>query len=133
MPLEFYDENNPGRIASRVAKGLANHTWTYPEISGQLIPKLTRILGIFVIIWCIEWRIAILFLISFVFILLFSIKDLKKLISQEEILDKHQENTESRTSEIITNVKTVKAFATEAAELQRQRNRLKSRTKSSLV
>jgi len=124
LPLEFYDENNPGRIASRVAKGLANHTWTYPEISGQLIPKLTRIFGIFVVIWCIEWRIAILFLISFVFILLFSIKDLKKLISQEEILDKHQENTESRTSEIVTNVKTVKAFATEAAELQRQRNRL---------
>jgi len=67
--LEFYDENNPGRIAGRVARGLANHTWTYPEIAGQLIPKLARVLGIFVIIWFIEWRIAILFLISFVFIL----------------------------------------------------------------
>ena len=33
------------------------------------------------------------------------------------------ENTESRTSEIITNIKTVKAFATEASELKRQRQR----------
>lgn len=124
LPLEFYDENNPGRIAGRIARGLANHTWTYPEIAGQLIPKLFRVLGIFVIIWFIEWRIAILFLISFVFILSFTLKDLRTLMSKERTLDRHQENTESRTSEIVTNVKTVKAFATEAAELKRQGDRL---------
>ncbi len=124
LPLEFYDENNPGRIAGRVARGIANHTWTYPEVAQMLIPKLFRVLGIFVIISLIEWRIAILFLISFVVILSFTLKDLIKLTSQEGILDKHQENTESRTSEIITNIKTVKAFATEASELKRQSDRL---------
>lgn len=124
LPLEFYDENNPGRIAGRLAKGLANHTWTYPEIAGQLIPKLARVLGIFVVIGFIEWRIALLFLISFVFILGFSLKNLRELIIEEGLLDHHQENTESRTSEIITNIKTVKAFATEATELNRQRKRL---------
>ncbi|HEY9652325.1 MAG TPA: ABC transporter transmembrane domain-containing protein, partial [Coleofasciculaceae cyanobacterium] len=121
LPLEFYDENNPGRIAGRVARGIANHTWTYPEIAGQLIPKLARVLGIFVVIWLIEKRIAILFLLSFIAILGFSLKDLRGLIAKEAILDKHQENTESRTSEIVTNVKTVKAFATEASELKRQK------------
>jgi ATP-binding cassette, subfamily B, bacterial len=124
LPLEFYDENNPGRVAGRLAKGLANHTWTYPEIAGQLIPKLARVCGIFVVIWFIEWRIALLFLISFVFILGFSLKNLRELIIEESLLDHHQENTESRTSEIITNIKTVKAFATEATELNRQRQRL---------
>ncbi|MGB7443474.1 MAG: ABC transporter ATP-binding protein [Coleofasciculaceae cyanobacterium] len=124
LPLDFFDENNPGRIAGRVAKGLANHTWTYPEIAGQLIPKLARVVGIFVIIWFIEWRIAVFFLISFVFILSFSLKDLRELIAEEQLVDRHQENTESRTSEIITNIKTVKAFATEAVELKRQRQRL---------
>src|SRR5919202_4161714 len=124
LPLEFYDENNPGRIAGRVARGVANHTWTYPEIAGQLIPKLMRVLGIFIVIWFIDWRIALVFLISFVFILSFSLKDLRELIAKERTLDRHQENTESRTSEIITNVKTVKAFATEAAELKRQQARL---------
>lgn len=43
---------------------------------------------------------------------------------QEERLDRYMEDTESRTSEIITNIKTVKAFATEGLELQRQRQRL---------
>jgi ATP-binding cassette subfamily B protein len=61
---------------------------------------------------------------SFVFILSFSLQDLKQLIAKEEILDKYQENTESRNSEIITNIKTVKAFATEALEMKRQRKRL---------
>ena len=44
LPLGYYDENNPGRIAGRIARGIENHTWTYPEIAGQLIPKLARIL-----------------------------------------------------------------------------------------
>lgn len=124
LPLEFYDENNPGRIAGRIARGLENHTWTYPEIAGQLIPKLCRVLGIFVIILLIEWRIAILFLISFVAILGLSLRDLRQLMEQERRLDKYMENTQSRTSEIVTNIKTVKAFATEAQEMKRQRQRL---------
>ncbi len=125
LPLEFYDENNPGRIASRVAKGLSNYTWTYPEIAGQLIPKLFRVLGIFVFIWVIEWRIAVLFLISFVVILSFTLKKLQRLMWYESRLDRYMEDTESRTSEIITNIKTVKAFATERKELKRQEQRLR--------
>jgi ATP-binding cassette, subfamily B, bacterial len=124
LPLEFYDENNPGRIAGRVARGLSNHTWTYPEIAGQMIPKVIRVLGIFVMILLIDWRIALLFLASFVFILSFTLKNLTHLMRKEEILEKYEENTESRTSEIVTNIKTVKAFATEAEELNRQSQRI---------
>ncbi|MDX2229245.1 MAG: ABC transporter ATP-binding protein [Leptolyngbyaceae cyanobacterium bins.349] len=124
LPLEFYDENNPGRIAARVARGLSNHTWTYPEVVGQMFPKLFRVVGIFVIIWLIEWQIALLLLVSFVGIIAFSVSGLTHLADQEEKLEKYMENTESRTSEIITNIKTVKAFATESQELRRQQERL---------
>jgi ATP-binding cassette, subfamily B, bacterial len=124
LPLDFYDENNPGRVAGRIARGIYNHTWSYPEIAGQLIPKLFRVLGIFVILGFIDLRIALAFVGSFMFILSFGFLKLSRLIKQEEILDRYMENTESRTSEIITNIKTVKAFATEANELERQRQRL---------
>ena len=124
LPLEFYDENNPGRIAGRIARGLSNHTWTYPEIAGQLIPKLFRVVGIFCIIWLIDWPIAALCLISFIVILGYSLRDLQRLNKKEQVLDRYMENTESRTSEIISNIKTVKAFATETVELARQRQRL---------
>ncbi len=124
LPLAFYDEYNPGRIAGRISRGLENHTWSYPEIAGEMIPKLFRVLAIFVMIWLIEWRIAVAFLISFIFILSFSITNLQKLIKMEAVLDRYYENTESRTSEIITNIKTVKAFAVETAELTRQSRRL---------
>lgn len=123
LPLGYYDENNPGRIAGRIARGIENHTWTYPEIAGQLIPKLARILGIFVMILVVAPGIAIAFLISFILILTYSFKHLRILILKEELLEKHEENTESRTSEIITNIKTVKSFATEAQEYQRQQRR----------
>jgi len=93
------------------------------------MPKLFRVLGIFVIIWLIEWRIAVIFLVSFVLILSFTLKDLKHLMDQERRLDKYMENTQSRNSEIVTNIKTVKAFATEALELKRQRQRLKRELK----
>ena len=124
LPLGFYDENNPGRSAGRVARGLSNHTWTYPEIAGQLIPKLFRIAGIFLLIAWIDWRIALTFLVSFIVILSFSFKDLVRLNKKEQVLDSYMENTESRTSEIVTNIKTVKAFAAEGQELKRQSQRL---------
>ncbi|MCS6813239.1 MAG: ABC transporter ATP-binding protein/permease [Cyanobacteria bacterium] len=123
LPLEFYDENNPGRIAGRIARGLSNHTWTYPEIIGQLIPKLMRVTGIFIIIWLVEWRIALLFVLSFVVILSFSINNLTQIMVEEELIDRYAEDTESRNSEIVTNIKTIKAFATETDELERQRTR----------
>ena len=124
LPLEYYDENNPGRIASRVAKGLSNHTWSYPEVTGSLLPKFFRVIGIFVVISAIDWRVSLLLLLSFLGILGHSLLGLKSLAVREEKLDKYIENTDSRTSEIITNIKTVKAFATESAELKRQLNRL---------
>ncbi len=123
LPIGFYDENNPGRIAGRIAKGISNHTWTYPEIAGQFIPKLIRIIGIFLIILLIEKWLAFGFIVSFSLILVLTLFHLRKLIVQEQLLDAYQENTESRTSEIITNIKTVKAFATESRELARQRKR----------
>ncbi|WKT83532.1 MULTISPECIES: ABC transporter ATP-binding protein [unclassified Thermosynechococcus] len=124
LPLEFFEENNPGRIANRVSKGISNHTWSYPEIAGQLIPKLVRVLGIGVIVWWLDWPIALGLLTSFTVILVLTLRTLRRIIQKEEILDSHIESTESRTSEIITNIKTVKAFATEARELARQRQRL---------
>ena len=72
----------------------------------------------------IEWRIALTFFDSFILILGFGLKHLRKIIQQEELLDRYMENTQSRNSEIITNIKTVKAFASEAREYQRQNRRL---------
>jgi ATP-binding cassette, subfamily B, bacterial len=123
LPLSFYDENNPGRIAGRVSRGITSHTWTYPEIAGQVIPTLVKVLGIFLIILLIERQIAVVFILSFTSILVFSLRKLRLLIKQEDFLDRYVENTESHTSEIITNIKTVKAFAKERDELERQRIR----------
>jgi ATP-binding cassette subfamily B protein len=106
--------------------------WSYPEVAGQLIPKVVRILGIFVIICAIAWWISAFFLLSFFVVLLASLQKLKGLTATEERLDIHQENTESRTSEIITNIKTVKAFANEAKEYKRQSERLEREAKVSL-
>ena len=123
LPLSFYDENNPGRVAGKISRGIENHTWTYPEIAGQMLPKLGRVLGIFVVILLIDRGIAIAFLVSFCLILTHTVAQTKKLIKQEKLLDSYHENTESRTSELITNIKTVKAFATEEQELKQQKKR----------
>jgi len=124
LPLDFYDTHNPGRIAGRIARGLSNHTWTYPDMAGLLIPKMVRVLGIVVITSWLEWRMALFMLCSCIFILSFSFRKLNYLIHKEQAVEVHQENTESRTSELITNIKTVKAFGTEAWELKRQTERL---------
>lgn len=124
LPLEFYDENNPGRIAGRLARGLSNHTWGYPEIAGQFIPKLVRVAAIIAVVALLQWQVAVLILSSFILIMSYMMFKLKRLIQREEMLDRYMETTESRTSEIITNIKTVKSFATEGQELKRQMQRM---------
>ncbi|MEM1426797.1 MAG: ABC transporter ATP-binding protein, partial [Cyanobacteria bacterium P01_H01_bin.130] len=124
LPIEFYDTNNPGRIASRITRGVENYLWTYPEVAGDLIPKLVRIIGIFVIMLTIDWRIAVPFALSFVAVVGYSLRSLSRIVLKEEKLDRYMENTASHTSELVTNIKTVKAFATETREYERQRQRL---------
>lgn len=128
LPLEFYDTHNPGRIANRINRGLENHTWSYPEVAGQLMPKLARVCGIFMIMLIIDWRVAVPFMISFSTVMALALRDLKKIIRKEQRIDHHMENTASRTSELVTNIKTVKAFATEHREYERQQQRLNRET-----
>lgn len=109
LPLSYYDDNNAGRIAGLIGNGIANHTWAYGELAGQLIPKLFRLLGIFLIVLSIDWRIAAALLISFVFILSTNFRGLRAAVERNKRVEKYKESIDSRTSEIITNIKTVKA------------------------
>ncbi|HEY9662574.1 MAG TPA: ABC transporter transmembrane domain-containing protein, partial [Allocoleopsis sp.] len=105
LPLKFYDDNNSGRISGRITNGIVNHTWALGEVAGQLIPKLIRLTGILVIVYCIDWKIAIVLLASFIFILSINLQGLRTLVQREKWIEKYREDTESRTSEIVTNIK----------------------------
>ncbi len=124
LPIEFYDTHNPGRIANRIARGVENYLWSYPQVAGQLIPKLVRVLGICIIMLTIDWRVAVPFALSFFAVLGYSLRSLGRIVEKEKKLDRYMENTASHTSELVTNIKTVKAFATETREYERQRQRL---------
>ncbi|HEY9697135.1 MAG TPA: ABC transporter ATP-binding protein [Trichocoleus sp.] len=123
LPLKFYDDHNSGWVSSRITNGIINHTWAFGEVAGQLIPKLFRLLGIFVIVCFIEWKIAIVLITSFIVILTLNLRGIHHLIKQQKRVEQYRESTESRIAEIVTNIKTVKAFATERAELSKQRRR----------
>jgi len=124
LPVGFYDENNSGRVSGRIISGISHHTWAFGEIAGQLIPKLCRLLGIFIIVSFIEWRIALVLLLSFSLILSMHLRGLRQVVQLEKRVERYREDTDSRTVEIVNNIKTVKAFATEAIELKRQGERL---------
>jgi len=124
LPIEFYDTHNPGRIASRISRGLENHTWSYPSVAGELVPTLLRVIGIFALMLIIDWRVAVPFALSFAIALQLLLWKLRRIIQRERKVDNYRENTDSLTSELVTNIKTVKAFATEQREYDRQRRRL---------
>ncbi len=123
LPLEYFDQNNSGRLAGRIARGISNHTWTFPDVAGNFLPKIVRIFGVFALMLWIDSSVALFFLASFILLCAYNIWQLQKLVVIEERLDSYAESTESRTSELITNIKTVRAFATEDRELKRQEDR----------
>jgi ATP-binding cassette, subfamily B, bacterial len=123
LPIDFYDENNAGRLSSCISRGIDNHTWVYNELAGVFIPKCLRVFGIFLMILFLEWRIALAFGFSFVFILGLNQRIARELTRGEKLVYTYAESTDSRTSELIASMKTVKAFAAEARELKRQQLR----------
>ncbi len=124
VPLSFYEKNNPGGLASMIAKGVENHAFTYQEFFEEIMPKLIKTLGIFLIIFWIEWRIALLFIFSFLVIVIYLYQRLAEIIEREDLVESHEYKTETYTSEIITNIKTVKAFVSEERQMKRQQKRL---------
>ena len=125
VPLSFYEKNNPGALASMVTKGIENYALTYEEFFEEIMPQLIRIAGVFIIINWVEWKIALFFLLSFVIIVIYSYRITTNIIELEDLVESHEYKTESYTSEIITNIKTVKAFVSEKRELKRQLQRRK--------
>ncbi|WP_287129362.1 ABC transporter ATP-binding protein [Candidatus Cyanaurora vandensis] len=123
LPLDYFDQNNAGRLAGRIIRGIDNHTFTFPDIAGIFLPKLVRILAIFGLMLWLDEGIALAFLLSFVLLCVYSFLAIRQLIKVDERLDEYFERTESRTSELITNIKTVRAFAKEEEEFTRQTNR----------
>lgn len=123
LPLEYFDQNNAGRLAGRILRGIDNHTFSFPDMAGNFFPKLVRVLGIFGLMLWLDPGIALAFLLSFVLLCAYNVWEISRLIKIDERLDQYFEKTESRTSELITNIKTVRAFAREDAELHRQQTR----------
>ncbi|MBD2099821.1 ABC transporter ATP-binding protein [Leptolyngbya sp. FACHB-261] len=124
LTIDFYDENNAGGLSSRIAKGISNHTNVYPQMMGNFVPRCLRVLGSFFVILALEWRIALAFGCFFSVILWLNHRKLRQITQDTRHLDHYMEQTISHTAELITNMKTVKAFASEARELKRQKTRL---------
>ena len=58
LPLEFYDSNNPGRLASPIARGLESPLRASPSIIRQLVPELLRVAAICAVIQASVRRLA---------------------------------------------------------------------------
>lgn len=124
LPLSYFEKHNPGRITSRIVRGIDNHMFLYPDAAGLAVPKSIRIFAIFIVISCINLPIGLFGFITFALVLGYCTRSLVRLVQQETLMDKHFETTQGRLSEIVTNIKTVKSYAKEFEEFNAQGKRV---------
>ena len=119
LGFDFYDKNRTGQLMSRLTSDLFDLTELAHHGPEDLLTALLTIVGALVIMFSIQWRLALVMLII-IPVFLVSIMTQRRVMSKTSAKVKAQVgtiNAEVETS--LTGIRTAKAFGNEATEYSR--------------
>lgn len=119
LPFSFYDKIRTGKILSRVTSDLFEVTELAHHGPEDIIISCLTIIGAFIVMFKIEWRIALSMLVILPFILFFVMNSRVKMreASREVKVKMAQINADVESS--ISGARTAKAFSNESYEIQK--------------
>ncbi len=132
FPKSFFDANQTGYLMSRLSSDVQSLRWFFSSTIVYIISNIFRFIGGLILLFYLEWRLA-LGVFAVLPILLFSSlyfsKKVRVLSHQSRELNA---NLSSRFQESLTSVSLIKAFATETRTIKRIISSLKSSFRVSL-
>ncbi len=119
LPFSYYDENKTGHIMSRIINDLMDISELAHHGPEDLFLSLITMLGSFIVLAIIEWRLALIIFAVIPFILIFTIKtrvNQKRSFNQMRI-ETAEINAEVESS--IAGIRVAKAYTSEEYELEK--------------
>jgi ABC-type bacteriocin/lantibiotic exporter with double-glycine peptidase domain len=125
FPKHFFDENETGYLMSRLSSDVEGLRWFFSGTIVYIISNILRFAGGVVLLFYLEWRLAVGVLVivpGLVLCIRYFSKKLHVLSHQ----DMEQEaNVTSHLQESLSSVSLIKAFSTEARSVKRLMSQLK--------
>ncbi len=122
LPCSFYDENKTGHIMSRIINDLMDISELAHHGPEDLFLSLITMIGSFIVLACIEWRLALIVFAVIPFILFFTIKMRRhqKSSFKQMRIETAEINAEVESS--IAGIRVSKAYTNEQYELDKFEN-----------
>jgi ABC-type bacteriocin/lantibiotic exporter with double-glycine peptidase domain len=125
LPKGFFDENQTGYLMSRLSSDVEGLRWFFSSTIVYIISNILRFAGGVVLLFYLEWRLAIGVLVIVPGLVL-SIRYFSRKIHVLSHQDMEQQaNVTSHLQESLSSVSLIKAFSTEARSVKRLTSQLK--------
>jgi len=132
LSFGFYDKNRTGKIMTRVTNDLFEITELAHHGPEDLFLSLIMLVGTFIILLTIEWKLAVITYIFVPLLVIFALKQRKRMRNSFKTVKKNIANVNAGLESSISGIRVAKAFANEDYELEKfqQGNREFRRTKN---
>ena len=119
LSFSYYDQNNSGQMMSKLVSDLFDISEFAHHGPENLFISLIKIIGSFVFLFLINWRLAIPLLVLVVFMLFFSYGQNRKM--QETFMDNRRKMGDVNASlqDTLAGIRVVQSFANETVECEK--------------
>ena len=119
LSFSYYDQNNSGQMMSKLVSDLFDISEFAHHGPENLFISLIKIVGSFVFLFLINWRLAIPLLVLVVFMLVFSYGQNKRM--QATFMDNRRKigDVNSSLQDTLAGIRVVQSFANEEIELEK--------------
>ena len=119
LSFSYYDQNNSGQMMSKLVSDLFDISEFAHHGPENLFISLIKIIGSFVFLFMINWRLAIPLLVLVVFMLFFSYGQNRKM--QETFMDNRRKigDVNASLQDTLAGIRVVQSFANETVECEK--------------
>ena len=125
FPKDFFDENQTGYLMSRLSSDVEGMRWFFSSTIVYIISNILRFAGGVVLLFYLEWRLAmgVLVIVPGLVLCIRYFSRKIHVLSHQDM--EQQANVTSHLQESLSSVSLIKAFSTEARSVKRLTSQLK--------
>ena len=119
LSFSYYDQNNSGQMMSKLVSDLFDISEFAHHGPENLFISVIKIVGSFIFLFLINWRLAVPLLVMVVFMLIFSYKQNRQM--QETFMDNRRKigDVNSSLQDTLAGIRVVQSFANEKIEREK--------------
>ncbi len=117
--VEFFDSRKTGDLLSRLGSDIAVVQEGLTTNISMLIRSVVFVIASLVIVFIISWELTLVMIASIIPVMVFGVNFGRAMKRMQEIIQDEKAKISNQAEETFSNVRTVKAFATEIEEIAR--------------